>query len=65
MDNMVDFHFGLDNDKKKTKISTGVLMEKLKVLITQAKEWTGLCDPCMKKVIIVGIVSAIVSAWIF
>ena len=40
-------------------------MEKLKTLITNAKEWTGLCDSCMKKVIIVGIISAIVSAWIF
>ena len=40
-------------------------MEKLKTLITQAKECKGLCDPCMKNVIIVGIISAIVSAWIF
>ena len=29
------------------------------------REKSGLCDPCMKKVIIVGIISAIVSAWIF
>ena len=29
------------------------------------REKSGLSDPCMKKVIIVGIVSAIVSAWIF
>ena len=28
-------------------------------------EKAGFCDPCMKKVIIVAIVSAIISAWIF
>ena len=40
-------------------------MNKLYDIKNWITEKTGLCDPCMKKVIIVGIVSAIVSAWIF
>ena len=40
-------------------------MEKLKSIAKWVQDRTGLCDPCMKKVIIVGIVSAIISAWIF
>jgi len=40
-------------------------MKKLKSIATWVQDRTGLCDPCMKKVIIVAVVSAVVSAWIF
>jgi len=40
-------------------------MEKLKSIAIWVQDRTGLCNPCMKKVIIVAVVSAVVSAWIF
>ena len=40
-------------------------MEKLKSIATWVQDRIGFCDPCLKKVIIVAVVSAVVSAWIF
>ena len=40
-------------------------MEKLKSIATWVQDRIGICDPCVKKVIIVAVVCGVISAIVF